>query len=94
MKSTCKFSCSCHKSLLGSKMYGSLCGVCGCEKLSEGWEKEFAQIHYEPEHEQNGGFCWCNPNKIARGGRLEIDHIPQRKILIDFIKTLLLPPPL
>lgn len=52
------------------------------------WKHEFLKLHYEPEHEP-GGFCWCNPCKVARDGELHIEHNEQRKVLISFIEGLL-----
>lgn len=47
--------------------------------------KEFAKIHYEPEHEK-GQTCWCEPKSIVKEGVLHIEHQEQRIILKSFLQ--------
>lgn len=53
-------------------------------------KERLATVHYEPEHIQDGGFCWCRPKSVSRNGRLEIDHIPNRTILAELFQKELL----
>jgi hypothetical protein len=55
------------------------------------WRKEFARIHYEPEHETGpiAMTCWCKPKSYVVDGTLNIDHIPNRDVCIEFIEKLL-----
>jgi len=72
----CKYNCKCHDGMLGSEVYGSECGVCGCSIIKD-------------EHISKARLVeWANENvKCGNGTVFERGFEDAMICLLTFINT-------